>query len=277
MASTNRPNGPAGPYQQRPSQPQGWGPAPPQAQWPAPAPTPAPVPPHGQWPAQPQQPYGWAQPPGYPQPAAWPGHEPQEQPPTAATLLAVTVWRLGIGGAALGFAATGAEETMSTESLSYLSNVGTGIGFLALAAYPVLVGGRRHEPRSGWLRGALTVMMLLVAGVFVIGMGGDPDGPHAVIPALVLLDWLFVGRNQFQTRGWEPPTWIAFPLAYLLYHQANDVPLYEDILGEDQIGTMVPALLAGTVVLAYLLLGAALIRRSMSGSAAPRADRGPGR
>ena len=154
---------------------------------------------------------------------------------------------------------------MSSESLSYLSNVGVGIGFLALAAYPVLVGARRHEPRSGWLRGALTVTMLLVGLVFVVGMGEDADGPHAVLPALVLLDWLFVGRNQFRTRPWEPLTWIAFPLAYLFYHQANDVPLYGEILGEDEIGTMVPVFLVGTIVIGYVLYGAALFRRALTG------------
>lgn len=153
---------------------------------------------------------------------------------------------------------------MSSESLSYLSNVGVGVGFVVLAAYPALVGGRRHEPRSAWLRGAMTIMMLLVGIVFVIGMGEEPDGPHAVIPTLVTLDWLFVGRNQFRTRGWEPFTWILFPLLYLFYHQSNDVPLYEDILGEEQIGTMVPALLAGCVTLGYLLWAAVLVRRAAS-------------
>jgi hypothetical protein len=178
--------------------------------------------------------------------------------------MGATLWRLGIGSLALYYAQTGKEETMSSESLSYLSNVGVGVGFLALAVYPLLVGGRRHEPRTAWLRGALTIMMLLVGLVFVVGMGGDPDGPHAVIPALVTIDWLFVGRSQFRTRFWEPVTWIAFPLLYLYYHQSNDVPLYEDILGEENIGTMVPILLAGCVVLGYLLYGAALIRRAVT-------------
>ena len=252
MTSTHRPNPPVGPYPPRPSQPEGWGPPPsaPQPQWPR----------QSDGPESRQQPPGWPPPYGYSPP---PHRQPVERPPGAATLVAVTLWRLGIAGAALSFAADGVDETMSSESLSYLSNVGVGIGFLALAAYPMLAGGRRHEPRSGWLRGALTVMMLLVAGVFVVGMGGEPDGPHAVIPALVLVDWLFVGRNQFRTRAWEPLTWIAFPLAYLFYHQSNDVPLYEDILGEDNIGTMVPALLAGTVVVGYLLYGAALGRRAV--------------
>jgi hypothetical protein len=179
-------------------------------------------------------------------------------------LVGVTAWRLLIGGLALYYAQTGKEETMSSESLSYLSNVGVAIGFLVLAVYPFFVAGRRHEPRTAWLRGALTIMMLLVGLVFTVGMGEEPDGPHAVIPALVTIDWLFVGRSQFRTRWWEPPTWIAFPLLYLFYHQSNDIPLYEDILGEENIGTMVPILLAGCIVLGYLLYGAVLIRRAAS-------------
>ena len=237
-------------------------------------------------PQHPGQSPAWDQPLQQPHPQGWgpPRQDPQDwgpprqaQPwprtdatstddprPSVATLVAVTAWRLAIGGAALSFAAGGKDETMAPESLSYLSNVGVGVGFLALAAYPLLVGGRRHEPRSAWLRGALTVMMVLVAAVFIGGMGGEADGPHAVTPALVLVDWLFVGRSQFRTRWWEPPTWIAFLLAYLFYHRANDLGLYPDILGEDQIGTMVPIMLGFSVVLAYVLHGAALLRRSVS-------------
>lgn len=179
-----------------------------------------------------------------------------------AVLLGVTAWRLCIGLLALYYAQTGKEETMSSESLSYLSNVGTGIGFLALAAYPAFVGGRRHEPRSAWLRSALTVMMVLVGFVFVVGMGEEPDGPHAVVPLLVLTDWLFVGRNQLRTKGWEPLTWIAFPLLYLFYHQANDLPLYDGILDDESIGTMVPILLAATILFGYVLYGVAMARKA---------------
>lgn len=254
-----------------PPQPQGWAPphqAPAQAPpaWPQPqqpSPYPPPQPGYGP-PRQQPPPYPPPQQPPWPAP---PGGTPEPDPrPSIVTLVAATIWRIGIGGAALHYAAEGKDETMSPDSLSYLSNVGVGIGSLALAAYPILVGGRRHEPRSGWLRGALTVMMLLVGLVFVLGMGQDPDGPHAVIPTLVLVDWLFVGRNQFRSRVWEPLTWIAFPLAYLFYHRANDLSLYPDILGEDNIATMVPILLVGCILVGYLLLGAALMRRAVTRS-----------
>lgn len=253
MAATHGPNVPGGTYP--PSQPPGWGP--PQAQ--------------AQNPQQryQQRPQGGLPPSGWAPASPASGAQSDEQPPAVATLLVVTLWRLAIGGAALYFASTGKEETMSSESLSYLSNMGVGYGYLALAAYPLLVGARRHEPRTAWLRGALTVMMLLVSFMFVLGMGGEPDGPHAVIPILVLVDWLFVGRSQFRTRAWEPPTWTVFLLAYLYYHQSNDVPLYDEILGEENFGTMVPLFLAGTVVMAYVLYGAALFRRAVSGSGKP--------
>lgn len=187
-------------------------------------------------------------------------------------MIVFTLWRLGIAGLAWHYASTGVEETMSDESLSYLSNVGVSWGYLILALYPLVVLGRRHEPRTGWLRGSLTVMMLLVGFVFVLGMGEDPDGPHAVIPTLVLLDWLFVGRNQARTRWWEPPTWTAFLLAYLYYHQSNDVPLYPEILGDDKIGTMVPAFLIGSIIVAYLIWGLAVLRIKVatSGSSKPQ-------
>jgi hypothetical protein len=191
-------------------------------------------------------------------------------PPAAAVLVGVALWRLGIGGLALYYARTGKDDTMSSESLSYLSNLYVGIAFVALAGYPLLVGGRRSEPRTAWLRGAATVTMLLVGVTFVALMEGDPDGPHAIVPALVLADWLFVGRSQFRTRWWEPPTWTVFLLVYLWYHQTNDVPLYEDILGDDNLATMVPAFLVGTIVLGYLLWGAVMVRKGVSGDGGTR-------
>ena len=230
---------------------QGWGPPS------------APVPP------PPSAPGPWPPPPPWPEP---PG-APAADRPAAGTVVGVVLWRLGIGGLALSYARTGREETMSSESLSYLSNLGVGLAFLALAAYPVLVGGRATEPRSAWLRGAATVTMLVVGITFAGLMEEAADGPHAVIPALVLVDWLFVGRSQFRTRWWEPPTWTAFLLVYLGYHQSNDVPLYEDMLGEENIATMVPAFLAGAIALGYVLWAAVLVRRAVAGDGGVRPHR----
>lgn len=260
-----------------PPAPDRWPPPPASDRW-------APPGPAGGWARQPGPAWSDASPPpdavGRPAVPGWPAPTAEaraaEPPPSAGVLVLATLWRLGIGSLALYYAQTGRDETMATESLSYQSNVAVGVGFLALAAYPLVVAGRRHEPRSAWLRGTLTITMLLVAAVFMAGMGGEPDGPHAVIPALVLVDWLFVGRSQFRTRWWEPPTWTVLLIAYLVYHRANDLGLYPDILGEDRIGTTVPLLLAGCIGLGYLLHGAATVRRAVGGGQVAGTPRPPG-
>lgn len=173
------------------------------------------------------------------------------------------VWRAVIGILALRFAGDGLGENLSSESLSYLSNRAVGFIYLGLAVYPVVFLLRRAEPRTAWVRGACTIMMTVVAVVF-LGWGEAPDGPHAVIPALVLIDFLFVGRSQFRARWWEPPTWIAFLLVYLVYHRANDLGLYEGILGEDNIGTAVPVMPIGCIVINYILFGLIKARQAIS-------------
>lgn len=177
-------------------------------------------------------------------------------------------WRAVIGFLALKYASDGVnvDENLSPDSLSYLSNRAVGFIYLGLAAYPVVTLFKRSEPPTAWIRSTSMMMMFVVAAVFVGGMGGDPDGAHAVIPSLVLIDGLFVGRSQFRARWWEPPTWTAFLLVYLWYHRSNDLHLYEDILGEDNIGTMVPLMLAGTVLFAYAFWGITQGRKAVSKS-----------
>jgi hypothetical protein len=179
-------------------------------------------------------------------------------------VVGAVAWRALIGGLALHYALDGRDESLGSESLSYLSNLGTGICYLALAAWPLLMLGRRTEPKTAWLRSTVMIMMMLVMFVWIPGMGEEFDGPHGIIPTLVILDWLFVGRSQFRAKWWEPPTWTAFLLAYLVYHRSNDLTYYPDILGEDVIATMVPLMLGATILIAYLFFGAAKLRKAMS-------------
>lgn len=152
--------------------------------------------------------------------------------PSRGVLLGVSIWRLVIVGSALyGFSdATGWTENL--EGLSQQASLLTGAVYTGLLLYPAFTGGLRHEPRSPWLRGATAVLLLLVAGTFFGIMGGDLDYlpfEHIYTPLLVLVDWLAVGRNQAATRWWHPLTWIAFPLAYLVFFLGAGVyhSLYE--------------------------------------------------
>ncbi len=128
----------------------------------------------------------------------------------AGVLTGVTLWRLVV--AAFGFIGFGAAAaTMSDPwpGLSQQASLLTGVVYAGLALYPLLVGGRAHEPSSPWLRGALTVLLLLVSVTFLTGMGGDLDSTwslfeHLLTPLVVFVDWVAVGRNQAAVRWWHP-------------------------------------------------------------------------
>jgi hypothetical protein len=183
-----------------------------------------------------------------------------------AVLTGVSVWRLAIIGCALyGFSdATG--WTANFEGLSQQASLATAIVYTGLLLYPVFTGGWRHEPRSPWLRGATTVLLLVVAGTFFGIMEGDASYlpfEHIYTPLIVLVDWLFVGRNQAAAAWWHPLTWIAFPLAYLGYFLSAEVYQYLypflDPDGDEFAG-VVGGLLVGTIVAGYLLYGAGKLK-----------------
>ncbi|HEX2132544.1 MAG TPA: PQQ-binding-like beta-propeller repeat protein [Actinophytocola sp.] len=192
-----------------------------------------------------------------------------------AVLVGVSLWRLAIIGCALyGFSdATG--WSANFEGLSQQASLATAIVYVGLLLYPAVTGGSRHEPRSPWLRGATAVLLLLVTGTYFGVMGGEFDYlpfEHVYTPLLVLVDWLFVGRNQRDARWWHPLTWIAFPLAYLVYFLSAEVYQYLYPFldpGGDEFAAMIGGLLAGVVVTGYLLYGLGKLKGSLSGGHQP--------
>lgn len=176
-------------------------------------------------------------------------------------LIGVSLWRLLIVAFALyGFgAATGWTDHL--EALSQQASLFTGIVYAGLLCYPLFTQGRRHEPTSPWLRGATTVLLLLVAVTFFTVLGGDLDDQpfeHLFTPLVVLLDWLFVGRNQANVKWWHPLTWVAFPLVYFVYYLAADLSLYRFL--DPVNGGLVLAFLVALVVAGYALVAASRLR-----------------
>lgn len=202
----------------------------------------------------------------------------QRQPVTRvnpAVLVGVSLWRLAIIGCALyGFSdATGWSQNF--EGLSQQASLATAIVYTGLLLYPAFTGGTRHEPKSSWLRGATTVLLLLVAGTYFGIMGGDFDYlpfEHIYTPLIVLVDWLFVGRNQASAKWWYPLTWTAFPLAYLVYFLAGEIYQYLypflDPDG-DEFPAMIGGLLAGVIVTGYLLYGLGKLKGAVGGPRQP--------
>lgn len=181
-----------------------------------------------------------------------------------AVLTGVSLWRLLIVVFALyGFgAATGWSDHL--EALSQQASLFTGIVYAGLLCYPLFTGGRRHEPRSPWLRGATTVLLILVAVTFYTVLGGDlEDQPfeHLFTPLVVLLDWLFVGRNQANVKWWHPLTWVALPLAYFAYYLAADLSLYHFLDPADgDFAALVATFLVALVATGYVLLATGRLR-----------------
>ncbi|GAA1223068.1 hypothetical protein GCM10009676_00380 [Prauserella halophila] len=223
--------------------------------------------------AQPQQPCGDPRQPAQGRPSHGAPPQQQSQQPQQSygaslqrprrvhpgVLAGVGLWRLLVAGCALYGVGNATGWNENFEALSQLASLFAGIVYLGLLAYPLFTGGRRHEPRSPWLRGATTVLLLLVAGVYFGLLGGDADHlpfEHIVTPLLVFVDWCAVGRNQAATRWWHPLTWIALPLVYLVYYLAAGLNLYAFLdSGDDGFAGMLAMLLVAVIAAGYVLYG----------------------
>lgn len=92
-------------------------------------------------------------------------------------------------------------------------------------AFVVLLFGwlvLRGEPRSGGLRGAVTLYITITGVIYNTLLNSGPGAYdahnallHVAAPLLVLLDWSFVGDSQSTVRRWHPLLWLLYPLAYL--------------------------------------------------------------
>lgn len=197
---------------------------------------------------------------------------------SSGVLFGVSLWRLVIVACSfIGFGSAVAQFNDPWQGLSQQASLLNGVIYLGLLVYP-LFGYRqgRHEPRSPWLRGAMTVLLMLVSITFLTIMEGDLDETwslfeHLITPLVVFVDWVAVGRNQANVKWWHPLTWTAFPLAYLIYFVAADVQLYGGFLDPDDssfTGTVL-GFVAGVVATGYLLFGIAKLKTSIAAGTRP--------
>lgn len=202
----------------------------------------------------------------------------------AGVLAALTVWRLAVAACAfVGFAAAASWMSNPWLGLSQLASVLAGLVYLGLAGYPLITGGRWHEPRSPWLRGATAVLLMLVAITYFVVLEGDVDETwslfeHLLTPLVVVVDWLLVGRAQAAVRWWHPLSWLVFPLAYTVYVNVADISIYRGMLSlADEDFGLVATGFAGTILaLGYLLYGTGRLRGVLSDRAdRPVADAAP--
>jgi cytochrome bd-type quinol oxidase subunit 2 len=229
-----------------------------------------------QMPGQPM-PYGQQMPYGQPQ-YGMPGYgmPVPQRPVSPGVLFGVSVWRLVI----VVFAITGFSLAMASSdgsgalaALSQQASLVTAICYAGLLIYPAFTGGQRHEPNTPWLRGALVVLLALVSITFLTMLGGGLNDTwslfeHLLTPLAVLIDWLVVGTAQRNARWWFPFTWLAFPVAYLLFYIAyvgGGDPIYPflDPSAGDFVG-IVFAFLAGVLAFGFVVLGIGKMRGSIS-------------
>ncbi len=142
--------------------------------------------------------------------------------PNPLLVILTAVWRLGIAVSAFTGWWLYGHEFDELPFLTQSGNLLVSIGYLGLAVYyPVASLAMGREPGSGKLRGAMTLLMMVVGCTYVGVMGGDIEEPHellthVVTPLLVFIDWCFVGRSQNRTRWWHPFLWIIIPGVWLI-------------------------------------------------------------
>jgi hypothetical protein len=175
----------------------------------------------------------------------------------------VRCWWLVVAGCGfLGFGAAVATFRDPWPALSQQASLLAGVVYLGLA-----LAGPRWPGLVTWLRGAMTVLLLLVCGTYFLILEGDVDTTaslfeHLITPVLALADWVFAGRGR-AVRWWYPLTWLLFPAAYLIYFLVADVGLYASFLDPDDgafAGTVAVFCLV-VVAAGFLLCGVAKARR----------------
>lgn len=201
-------------------------------------------------------------------------------------LVGVSLWRaLIVVFALVGFVAVpnggGFGGRHGISNFAYLTQQGsflTAVVYFGLLAYPLFTRGRRHEPRTPWLRGALAVVMALISITFMTMLSGSLSDAadlfeHLLTPVVVVLDWVAVGRGQFCARWWFPVTWLAFPLAYLIFYVGYvgaGTPLYPFLRpGDGNFLQVVFGFLVGVLGLGYLMYGIGKLKGALVAGGSP--------
>jgi hypothetical protein len=206
---------------------------------------------------------------------------PQRARLPLGVLAGVSLWRaLIITFALVGFTSVpnggGFGGTEQINNFAYLTQQGsflTALVYSCLLIYPLFTGGRRHEPRAPWLRGALTVVMTLICITYMTMLGGSLSDTadqfeHLLTPIVVVLDWIVVGRAPAAGRWWFPLTWLVFPLGYLLFYidyVGDGPPLYPFLRpGSERFLIVVLGFLLGVLGIGYLMYGIGKLRGALS-------------
>jgi hypothetical protein len=147
-------------------------------------------------------------------------------------------------------------------TFTYQANV------LAATYYSWSLVSARADDR-GAVRGAVVLYVVLAGIIWNLlltdySMGYTPANVllHIVVPALVTMDWLVVGRGQRSVRWWQPLVWLIYPAAYVvlallvLNRAGRRAPYY--FLDPDSVGMAVVVTNIGLLAVFILVLGYAI-------------------
>lgn len=136
----------------------------------------------------------------------------------------------------------------------------------------------RMEPDQGWFRG-LAVLMSVMTGIIFSALldGTYPDVrglfAHLLVPILVAIDWIFVGRNQERLHPAVPILWAVLILPYLAVYWWDAIrdggggPMYDFLdPNADNFFTAVIGLLIGFLIAGYVLWAIGRLKGAISGT-----------
>ena len=195
----------------------------------------------------------------------------------ARTPVAVVLWRAVIAGLAWWGLIAALRGDLS--QLRYFSQVTTLT--VALTATASVVTFAVTTPGwarvLAWCRGASTTYAVVTAVIYQVLLSGNLDSTsslleHAVVPALVVIDWVVFGPGRVSQRWWTAMSWLILPICYLgVYYNVrkpSGEPLYP-FLNPDAasfwrwVAIMIAVfVVVGFAVWAVGLLRAAAARRS---------------
>lgn len=186
----------------------------------------------------------------------------RDGPGSVVSRLPLASWRLFVASCAIfGVGLVAASLDLWWEGLGQQA-----VGLVAVVYFALAwVGLARPATTWPWLRGALATVLVLGLVAHLID-GGAVTSPwalllHAVVPTLVVVDYLAVGRTN--GRWWWPLTWALLPLAYLVYYAGTGLLFYDFL---DPFGRYyqlaVLGLLLAAVAIGFVLFGLAGGRQS---------------
>lgn len=136
----------------------------------------------------------------------------------------------------------------------------------------------RMEPDQGWFRGLAVLMSVMTGIIFSTLLDGTyPDVrglfAHLLVPILVAIDWIFVGRNQERLHPAVPILWAVLILPYLAVYWWDAVrdggggPMYNFLdPNADNFFTVVIGLLVGFLIAGYVLWAIGRLKGAISGT-----------